>query len=393
MKSKCPICNENAIESLLNNSVPILQNKVYKSESEAKKSGLGIVNLTHCQNCNFTFNGDFDDSIIVYDETYDNSVPSKLFIEYYKTICHYLYKKYDLENGVVYDIGCGKGTFLNMLCELYPSIKGIGIDPSYEGDLNPKSNLTFFKEFFDAKHVTSKPNLILSRHVFEHIEFPRKFLDAIREPIKEFDNVPVFIEVPDFEWIVENQTFWDICYEHCNYFSEKSIQEMFTNSWSILTRITKSFGEQYLWVEGLFNPRGLGILDQKFLEVDKSKIMNFITSIQSSQERILQFIKEYKNEKYKIIVWGMATKGVIFTNNIDSNKLYIDYCVDINKEKQHKYSPVTAHYINSPEVLNSLSVYKCLVIVMNTNYIKEIKNEVSQHDISAEFIDAHGNLL
>jgi hypothetical protein len=168
---------------------------------------------------------------------------------------------------------------------------------------------------------------------------------------------------------------------------------MFTNSWSILTRITKSFGEQYLWVEGLFNPRGLGILDQKFLEVDKSKIMNFITSIQSSQERILQFIKEYKNEKYKIIVWGMATKGVIFTNNIDSNKLYIDYCVDINKEKQHKYSPVTAHYINSPEVLNSLSVYKCLVIVMNTNYIKEIINEVSQHEISAEFIDAHGNLL
>jgi hypothetical protein len=30
---------------------------------------------------------------------------------------------------------------------------------------------------------------------------------------------------------------------------------------------------------------------------------------------------------------------------------------------------------------------------MNTNYIKEIINEVSQHEISAEFIDAHGNLL
>ncbi len=392
MKKNCPICNSENIEYLLETNVPVLQNRVYETESESKLSKSGIINLTHCNDCNFTFNGSFDENIIVYDEHYDNSVPSQLFVNYYKEICKYIYKKYNLENGFVYDIGCGKGTFLNLLCEMYPNVQGLGIDPSYEGNLNPMPNLRFIQDFFKHEHVSIKPNLVLSRHVFEHLEYPKDFLEIIRKPLAEFENIPVFIEVPDFSWIVQNKTFWDLCYEHCNYFSEKSIEKMFEKNNNSLTKITKSFGDQYFWVEGLFNSNQ-NKSEQDFYTINKKDIVEFVNSIKNAQKDINALINKYKVEGYKTIVWGMATKGVIFTNNIDSNNELIDYCIDINAEKQSRYTPITAHFINKPSILNDISSFKCLIIIMNLNYVSEIKAEVKSYNISAIFIDAHGKTI
>ena len=40
---------------------------------------------------------------------------------------------------------------------------------------------------------------------------------------------------------------------------------------------------------------------------------------------------------------GYGHQGVIFINQIDRNNKLIDLCVDINTEKQNKYSPITPH--------------------------------------------------
>lgn len=393
MKNTCPVCKGSNIQHLFNTIVPTLQNRVYDSMEEALHCSSGTIELTHCSTCNFTFNAGFDEHIIVYDEKYDNAVPSQLFTRYYQTICRYLYEKYDLEKGTVYDIGCGKGTFLKMLCSMYPSVKGIGIDPSYEGNLAPMDNLVFIREFFKTEHVTERPGLILSRHVFEHIEHPRDFLAIIQEPVKSYPDLPVFIEVPDFAWIVENKTFWDLCYEHCNYFSERSIETMFDNSWSSLDMITRSFGDQYLWVEGIFNPTQEQQTSKKeFVAIPESGIEAFVASIHTSKDKVLQIIRDYKATGYSVIVWGMATKGVIFTNSIDKERALVDLCIDINKEKQDKYAPLSAHLIQAPETLAARpSGEKCLVIVMNTNYAAEIKAEVSKYGLEAYFMDAHGS--
>lgn len=393
-KRFCPICHSDDIQSMLNMSVPTLQNRVYQSVIEAQNCNEGVVNLTHCKSCNFTFNGSFDENVIVYDEKYDNAVPSKLFIDYYESICRYLYRKYDLSKGTVYDVGCGKGTFLKMLCSLYPDVKGIGIDPSYEGNLNVGSNLVFIRDFFKAEHVTDAPSLILSRHVFEHIEYPKDFLKIIYEPVSNYIDIPVFIEVPDFGWIVENKTFWDICYEHCNYFSEKSIESMFDYTWASINEIKKSFGSQYFWIEGTFNTTNHHPQNNKFEAIPQAHIQSFIDSIHHLSQDVTQKVTEFKEKGYKIIVWGMATKGVIFTNQIDRANHLIDYCIDINTEKQNKYSPINAQLIQKPDILNNFSSSdSVLIIVMNTNYLNEIKEEVGKYPANADFIDAHGNQI
>ncbi len=393
MKHYCPICRSADIQYLFSTEVPTLQNRVYGTRDEAINAVRGTVNLSHCSNCNFSFNADFDEKVIVYDEKYDNAVPSKLFTSYYRTICRYLFEKYELNDGIVYDIGCGKGTFLKMLCAEYPALKGIGIDPSYEGDLQPMDNLTFIRDFFKAEHVTAAPALILSRHVFEHIEFPKDFLEIIREPISTYPDVPFFIEVPDFTWIVANKTFWDICYEHCNYFSQKSIAAMFDRSRSVLHTITKSFGDQYLWVEGVFNASGTQMRQLQFPSIEKQDIQEFVDSISDARTEVRDHILQYKQRGYKTIVWGMATKGVIFTNIIDKDRRLIDYCIDINTEKQDKYAPLSAHQILNPDILTSIAGAYCLIIVMNTNYITEIRASIAAYSSLVHFIDAHGTAL
>lgn len=395
MKTSCPICKSSDVYFLFNSEVPTLQNRVYVEQNEAINCTKGSVDLTHCNNCNFTFNGGFDESLIVYNEHYDNAVPSKLFIQYYHDICTYLYEKYNLENGVVYDIGCGKGTFLNILCALYPSIKGVGIDPSYEGELNPRENLRFIRDFFKAEQVQEAPSLLLSRHVFEHIEYPKDFLEIIREPVQLFPDVPVFIEIPDFTWIVKNKTFWDICYEHCNYFSQSSVAAMFNYPWARLNSITQSFGEQYLWVEGIFNATNADLeANRNFPKITATDIEAFIESINASKVKVIDIVLNHKAEDYKVIVWGMATKGVIFTNSIDRERAIIDFCIDINKEKQQKYAPLSGNLIQSPQVLADFKdSSKFLVIIMNTNYTEEIKVEFANYNFKAKFINAHGEVM
>lgn len=390
MKNDCPNCKCTELTHLYNCIVPTLQNKVYDSQNKAFNCTQGTIDLALCPNCNLTFNSSFDEKKIIYDEDYDNAVPSDIFSNYYATICKYLYQNYHLENGIVYDVGCGKGTFLKMLCEMYPNIEGVGIDPSYEGNLNPMSNLFFIRDFFKHEHVPKRPSLILSRHVFEHIEFSKDFLKIINEPIRTYDDVPVFIEVPDFQWIVENKTFWDLCYEHCNYFSERSLKEVFHNTWSKLTKISKAFNNQYLWVEGILNPEKKDISNYFPHKIETHDIQIFIDSIDETKRGIRERIVYYKNDNFGIVVWGMATKGVIFTNIIDNENTLIEYCIDINEEKQDKYSPISGHLISNPKILETISYTKIVIIIMNSNYVDEIKAFATKYSCQIIFIDAHG---
>ena len=54
----------------------------------------------------------------------------------------------------------------------------------------------------------------------------------------------ILIEVPDLDWIIKKQAFWDITYEHVNYFSKKTFQKLFSGT----VKIKKLFKGQYLLV-------------------------------------------------------------------------------------------------------------------------------------------------
>lgn len=86
--------------------------------------------LSTCAACGFSFNSAFDEGLLRYDESYDNDVPSATFQRYYQELSRMLVARFDLATGTVYDVGCGKGTFLKVLGAEAPGIQGVGVDPS-----------------------------------------------------------------------------------------------------------------------------------------------------------------------------------------------------------------------------------------------------------------------
>ncbi|MBL0146275.1 MAG: methyltransferase domain-containing protein [Chitinophagaceae bacterium] len=391
-KNNCPVCSSIKLEDLYRIEIPVLQNRVFETLQEAKSSAKGNICLTICNDCHFGFNSTFENEIIIYDTLYDNSVPSKIFLNYYNSIAEYLYKNYNLSEGILYDIGCGKGTFLKLLCDKYPDVVAVGIDPSYEGELGYSKNLNFIQDFFSVEQVIDKPSLVISRHVFEHIEYPTNFLKVISNALNKHADVPFFIEVPDLTWIIKNEAYWDICYEHCNYFSPNSLNTLVHLAKTNLTKITPSFQNQYLWCEGIINPNK----DTKFIEsntlIRHDELLNFINNIKSLIEKSQNVLKYYLQKGYQTVVWGMATKGVEYCNLVDAENNLINYCVDINESKQNKFIPLTGHQILSPEVLQSIKL-PLLIVVMNENYLREIKDHISLNRYEAIFVNGHGEKI
>jgi hypothetical protein len=93
-----------------------------------------------------------------------------------------------------------------------------------------------------------------------------------------------------------------------------------------------------------------------------------------------------------VAVWGMATKGVLFSLLIDPQVELIDYCVDVNPNKQGCYVPLTGHVISPPEVLTELDGDgKLAVFVMNENYSDEIRRTCRELNVDAILVDAYTN--
>jgi len=371
-----------------------MQNHVYRSRDLAIAANAGRLCLAVCANCGFAFNGAFDAALLHYDQDYDNSVPSAVTGDYYQQIARYLKDKYLPDDGLILDIGCGKGTFLKTMCRQFPQVRGVGIDPSYEGpEQDPELPLRFIRDFFAETHVDERPKLIICRHVLEHIERPIAFLQSIRSALRVYPEVPVFFEVPDLGWIIRNQAFWDFCYEHCNYFTPTSLSNAMSLSGFRPTESRSAFGDQYLWIEAVTSDaapapplmdRGQDLIRE---------IQSYVGSENSLIARAQQTLNTAKENDRQIAIWGMATKGILFSCLVDPTRTLFDYCVDVNQNKQGCYVPSTGHRIDSPEILRQSAGRPLEIVVMNPNYLGEIKAKCYELGLSATFMNANGETV
>lgn len=391
--NQCPVCGgSNTIPSVKRNDLIVMQNYVYRSHEDALHSPTGSFELRACSNCGFAYNAGFDVGLLTYDENYDNLVPSTVIEDYYREIATFLYDTFSLNEGPLVEIGCGKGAFLSILCDMYPDVEAIGMDPSYQPENTEiPPNVRFIPEIFDESHIQEKPSLIVCRHVLEHMVEPKAFLESIRTALNAFTGIPFFIEVPDLEWMVENNAFWDFCYEHCNYFTSGSLKNALRISGFKPTDVQKKFEGQYLW--------STGIVCGEILEYNESHcVARELTLYSENENGIVQAVRDnlnnFKKEGNKLIVWGMATKGVVFCNLIDPGNEVFDHCIDINKNKSGCFVPHTGHRIDLPETLTTINPGgRSTIIVMNPNYLREIADTCASFGLTASFVDATGNKL
>jgi SAM-dependent methyltransferase len=329
--------------------------------------------LAFCNNCGFIFNSSFDTSLDYYTQGYEDQQGfSPTFLEFLTRLTQRFIDKYDIKNKKIIEIGCGKGDFLNLICELGNN-RGIGIDPAWIPDrIKNNPNVTFFKEFYSESHGEIEADCIICRHTLEHIHDTCKFIGIIRKSIKDNKKVVLLFEIPSIIRILKSQAFWDIYYEHCTYLSPGSLARLFRmNDFEVLD-IYLEYDDQYLFLEAkpskdksnVIHPLEESVVELKTLAEDFVEKIN--VQLGDWREKLIRF----KEENKKVVIWGGGSKCVGFLTHFDEIGL-IDHVVDINPYMQGNYIPGIGKRYFSPEFL--VDYQPDVVIVMNSVYMEEIR--------------------
>jgi SAM-dependent methyltransferase len=358
------------------------------NHQEAVDFPRGEIVLGFCTKCGLISNVAFDRSKLDYSSLAPEEQGfSTTFNVFAQKLAARLIETHNLRKKRILEIGCGRGDFLALICELGDNL-GVGIDPSpVVGDLQDKvgERLKFIRDYYSERYGAHHGNLVCCRHTLEHIHDTADFLYSVRRGIGDSLETSVFFEVPDVTRILREVAFWDIYYEHCSYFSPGSLARLFRLCKFEVTSLVKDYFDQYLLIEG----KPVNEKSEKILEVEDSieqtakDVSLFSSQCQSKLDWWKNQLRKIKVDKKRAIVWGSGSKCVAFMTTLGVED-EIEFVVDINPHRHGKFVPGVGKQIMAPEFLTQ---YKPdIVIVMNPAYSNEIKHTLDGMEIAAKLI-------
>ena len=385
----CPSCKTIGMSIFYEaKNVPANSCMMFSNHDEAVSFPVGDVVLGFCERCGFISNVAFDSSKIDYSTLAPEEQGfSGTFNAYANRLASRLVQDYNLHDKHISEIGCGRGDFLALLCQIGNNY-GVGIDPSTVSggvESEASSRLTFIHDYYSDKYAHQNGDLVCCRHTLEHIPDTADFINCLRHGISDKLSTATFFEVPDVTRILHEVAFWDIYYEHCSYFNLGSLARLFRFCNFEVTNLQKDYFDQYLLIEA----KPVSKKSQKVFKNEESveETAKDVESFALHSKEKLSFWKnqllDIKDKKKRAIVWGSGSKCVGFMTTLGV-KDEIQYIVDINPRRHGKFIPGVGKQIVSPEFLKQ---YKPdTVIVMNPIYCNEIKKMMDDMGISAEYI-------
>ena len=325
-------------------NLPIFQNRMYESERQARSCPKGDVNLVQDLDTGLIYNDAFSADQMHYDAAYQNEQGNSAFFQdHLNSVSNLIAEKIGCKDLI--EVGCGKGLFLEILWS--HGMEATGFDPTYEGD-----DERVQKEYFSHELGINGEGLIL-RHVLEHIVDPVDFLQDLAKA--NGNRGLVYIEVPCLDWIIEKNAWFDIFYEHVNYFRLNDFKKIFSS----VIHADRAFGGQYLRVIA-----DLSSINQPVY--DAGEAVKF-------PEDFLDGMNRFSKTTAPLIVWGGASKGVIFSVLMERLGRRVDRVIDINPLKQTKFLPGTGIQVEDPANALQGMPKGSTILVMNPNYFEEIR--------------------
>jgi len=385
----CPSCGSRRVNVFYEaKNVPVQSCLLLSDQAEALRFPLSEIALGLCEGCGFIYNLTFDPSLLDYTRDYEEQQSfSPRFNTFARELAQRLIDRYDLRNKTIVEIGCGKGDFLLLLCELGNN-RGVGIDPSYvSGRITEPAaeRVTFIADFYSERYAGYQGDLVCCRHTLEHIPDTAEFLGKVRRAIENRPETVVFFEIPDVARVLREVAFWDIYYEHCSYFTLDSLARLFRSCGFEILDLYKGFDDQYLMIEarlatGLPSPQP----DQGDAIRETARDAAYFSAHCSAQlEGWKRKIRELKQSGQRVVIWGSGSKCVAFLSTLAVQN-EIEYVVDINPHRHNRYLAGSGKEIVPPSFLQNYR--PDTVIAMNPIYVKEIRQELDRMGLGAELL-------
>ncbi len=371
--------------------VPVSSCVNLDSPGEALKFPQRTMSLAWCPDCTFVFNSSFDETMVRYGSDYEETQSfSPTFRAFHESLCDELVARYGLRGGTVVEVGCGKGDFLDLLVRRGGN-RGIGFDPAYDPERRPAvnpSDLTVFPERYAPGRVATPVDLVVCKMTLEHIPAPATFVREITHAPATAAPAPVFVMVPDGRRVVRSCAIEDIYYEHCSYFSERSLAALFERAGYRVDDVKAVYRGQYLAAHA--NPVPAGTRqdddrDRSLQRIDAADIDRFRSRWLDTRRTWGELLDRYAPG---VVLWGAGSKAVAFLAGIPGADS-IRYVVDINPYRQGHFLPGSGKEIVGPERLKDDP--PDLVVVMNPVYEEEVRATVSVLGVDVPIVPMSGS--
>lgn len=377
---RCPICNETICKNVLKiESIIANPNAIYRDTKSAKSAKTGKISITQCLSCGFSYNSTFDPNLIDYTNYAISLYHSQAFQNYLDEIIELIKTKYKIVNAKILEIGCGDGMFLYSLSKELNS-RGIGYDPSYSQRKSElKNNLPddFFEfvqilpDFFSEQTIREHFDIVILRHVIEHIPNPLSFLQSIFGVIKKINSSAIFmLEVPALEDIVQTNDMEQFIYEHCNYFSIESLYFLLKKVGFTHLDFYRTYNKYYTTCFCQIKEKKIdNTICYRIPLISEEIEREYISKIQKLQKSIHNF--------KRCVIWGASGRGWNILDRLDEySKSKILFFVDSNPEKWGCYIGKFSLKIQNPILMNDEKIEA--IIVPNKIYLSEISNFISK---------------
>lgn len=388
----CPNCMKEAVETFYAvDPVPVHSVMLVSTREEALRFPSGKIALGFCNACGFITNTSFDESKMSYSQKCEETQGfSHTFQAFHAGLATDLIERYGLRDKYVLEIGCGKGEFISMLCEMGGNC-GIGFDPAFVPQRRPERGggaVEFVEDFYSEKYTHIKADFIACKMTLEHIPDTHRFVNMVRQAIGENLGTTVFFQIPDMTRVLKDVAFWDVYHEHCSYFTSSALRNLFVTSGFDVMDVWTDYDDQYLMITARPTERlssGAQILIPPS-DAEVNAVWNFAREAERRTRLWRNEIDRMKQEGKRVVIWGSGSKGVAFLSAIEAHidNGGIEYAVDINPYRKGYFMPGTGQEIVEPAFL---SAYRPeIAIAMNSIYIPEIEADLERHGVRSTVI-------
>jgi SAM-dependent methyltransferase len=384
----CPACGAGDLRVFHSqDGVPSHSVLMLDSQDEALGFPKGSLRIAFCSACGFVTNTVFDVSLNAYSTSYEESQAfSPRFNVFAEELAQRWIDTYDIRGKNVLEIGCGKGSFLELMCKLGDNT-GIGVDPSARYDrLENPDRITLVQDLYTEKHSDLPADVVICRHTLEHIHPVGDFMRTVRAAIGDRPETIVLFELPDVQRVLDDLGFWDVYYEHCSYFSAGSLARLFRSTGFEVLDVRREFDDQYLTIDArpsTVPAPGAPLPIEDDLDRLTTAVERFATELPPRLDNWRTQLRDIRAAGGTSVVWGGGSKGVTYVNTLQVGDA-VTAMVDINPFMQGKFIAGAGLEIVAPERLAELR--PDYVFLMNPIYVDEVQRDLDRLQVDAKLV-------
>ncbi|MBC8502038.1 MAG: methyltransferase domain-containing protein [Nitrosopumilus sp.] len=387
---KCRFCNCDIKSVFIDLGISPLSNSFLKYENLKDLEKKFPLKVFVCENCFLVQLPEFETPQNIFKEYAYFSSYSKSWLNHAENYANMILKKNNLrKDDLVVELASNDGYLLQFFKN--KGISVTGIEPAANvAKVAEEKGIKTIVDFFGEKLATklsnkgTKADLIIGNNVLAHVPDINDFVKGISILLKAKGTVNM--EFPHLLQLIKNSQFDTIYHEHFSYLSFGTVKKIFEFHNLIVfdvEEIPTHGGSLRIYAKHKTNENfeiknsvnSLLEKEKDFGLMNLSVYLEFSKKVELIKKGLIEFFKNTKQNRKKIVCYGAAAKGNTLLNFCGIGKENVEYVVDKNTHKQGLYLPGSHLAIKKPEEIKNTK--PDFVLILPWNIKEEIMEENS----------------